>query len=618
MIDDVLRFSARVTASPIVHGSGDFALEVRRLMLEERFDCVAVPLPPSFQAPVEEAIEQLPAISLVTQESSVWSERPSGDETEGTCSYVPIDPCQGVITALRIAIQERIPRAFIDLETDPFEPYAATFPDPYALKKVPLARFAAALLPACPPLPEGQPADRIQTMAWRLRELQRRFRSVLFVCSLLQWPWIRQAFRRTDVRPVEDDPVEAAEILQPSGVSLYFMLGELPYITGLYERARRRLEDDENLSVDGVKEMLLETRRRYTDRHGNLARDLSPKMLSLYLKYVRNLCLLDSRLTPDLYTLAVAAQQIAGDSFALELVETARDYPYQQDLNYPQVSLGIEKARLPDGRVVRIVSRLPGQPISWGKLELKPRPPKIDQRTWRIRWNPMGMCSHLPEDDAIERFRSHVMDCARVIVGMDLARSEKFTTSLKDGIDIRETLRHFYSNDIYVKVLPPTRGDLDCVVMLFDTPAHPRSYPWRTTWYAEHDQESTLAFYATNYLEEMVGPGIARAQYGGAMFLFPPVHIPDVWTDPELDFTDSLEDRLLAGACLHSRHRRIALVSPAPPNAMWRRLAREFGKRWIHIPLSRFSASIVRQLRAVHVLNGRHVRSYADLFIRKT
>ena len=30
MLDDVLRFSDRVTAVPIVHGSGDFALEVLR------------------------------------------------------------------------------------------------------------------------------------------------------------------------------------------------------------------------------------------------------------------------------------------------------------------------------------------------------------------------------------------------------------------------------------------------------------------------------------------------------------------------------------------------------------------------------------------------------------
>jgi len=38
MIDPVLRLSPRITLAPIVHGNGDFALEARRLMLEERFD----------------------------------------------------------------------------------------------------------------------------------------------------------------------------------------------------------------------------------------------------------------------------------------------------------------------------------------------------------------------------------------------------------------------------------------------------------------------------------------------------------------------------------------------------------------------------------------------------
>ena len=42
--------------------------------------------------------------------------------------------------------------------------------------------------------------------------------------------------------------------------TLVFLLGELPYLTGLYERGRRELTPDDNLSVDGVKEMVLRAR----------------------------------------------------------------------------------------------------------------------------------------------------------------------------------------------------------------------------------------------------------------------------------------------------------------------------------------------------------------------
>ena len=44
--------------------------------------------------------------------------------------------------------------------------------------------------------------------------------------------------------------------------TLIFLLGELPFITALYERGRSELTPDDNLSVDGVKEMVLQARER--------------------------------------------------------------------------------------------------------------------------------------------------------------------------------------------------------------------------------------------------------------------------------------------------------------------------------------------------------------------
>jgi MFS family permease len=111
--------------------------------------------------------------------------------------------------------------------------------------------------------------------------------------------------------------------------------------------------------------------------------------------------------------------------------------------------------------------------------------------------------------------------------------------------------------------------------------------------------------------------GIAMAMYGGALFFFPPVAIPDIWRDRALDFTETLEERLLAAACRYSFSPHIALVSAAPPGAGWRKLAQKYRKKWVHLPLSQFSDATIQQLRMVHVLNGREVRSYAAEFIRK-
>ncbi|HEV3122302.1 MAG TPA: hypothetical protein VGY53_10380, partial [Isosphaeraceae bacterium] len=470
--DDFLRIGPRIRVLPIIHGSGDCAIRVREELLARPFDCVAVPLPPSFQDDVELAIEQLPTISAVVQRDA--EESPEG---ETGFSYVPIDPCQPVIAALRLAMGERMTRAFIDRETPRFEPQLATFPDPYALKRVSPEGFAAAVLPAIPPPQEGQHAERIVWMAQRLRELEEHHKSILLVCSLLDWPWIRDAYQR---KHTIDEPEPFYAPIQTFEVDprlLVFILGELPFLTALYERGRRELTPDENLSVDGVKEMVLTARDRLKGELPKVAQRVTPQLLATYFRYVRNLSLIERRLTPDLYTLVIAAKQIAGDDFALSLAETAREYAYtplpEPDADAaasddsPYLRMGIDRAEVPGLGGATMVSRLPGQAISWRNCELKPRPPARDRSRWRLRWNPFGMCSWPPEDDHIESFHRHVREQAKAILATDIARSEKFTTSVMDGLDIRETLRNWHTGDLYVKVLPPARGSIEVVVFLF-------------------------------------------------------------------------------------------------------------------------------------------------------
>jgi hypothetical protein len=273
---------------------------------------------------------------------------------------------------------------------------------------------------------------------------------------------------------------------------------------------------------------------------------------------------------------------------------------------------------LPTHEIVGAVNRLAGVPLSWRHLELRPqREPSRRDKRWLERWNSGYQCSYPPEDVRIEQFRAAVFHRAKQILGTDAAKSEKFTTSVMDGIDIRETLRHWYDGQIYVKVNPPIRSGMDAVVMLFDTPADPRDYKWRTTWFAEHANESTLAFYATDFAQNPVGPGICAATYGGAMFLFPARRISEIWREPKFDFTTTLEERLIAAACFYSQHRHVALLSPLAPGYSWKRIAKLYGKRLVHVPLGQYSESTVQQLRLVHVLNGMEVRSYASNFIQR-
>ena len=626
MVSDVLKLGANITVLPVLHGSGDFALEVRRLMLSTTFDCVAVPLPPSFQSEVESAVQWLPNVTVVLQrDPRQFGEQPEfdpdehdDDDIEERATYVPIDPCQPVIAALRIALQEHIPRAFIDIEDENYIPVSASLPDPYALKRVAPDQFAAAVLPAIGPPELDSHQRRIDWMANRLHDLKKSHDSVLFVCSLVDWAWIRDAYQCLATRPPDPDaPINPARIFSVPTNNLLFPLGELPFITGCYERARAELDDDENLSVDGIKGLLLAARDRYQQEFGRRARPITPQLLTVLLKYVRNLCLMERRFTPDLYTLVTASQQIAGDQFAIHLAEVARSYPFVDVEEYPELRFGIDRAILPDDTELRVVSRLPGHPLVWRNCRLQARPDRRQQIKWQKSWNPFGQCSWPPEDVAIERFRTHIKDAAMDLIGSDLARTEKFGASMKDGLDIRETLRNWHTGDLYVKEFPPARGQLDCVVMLFDSPADPRDYPWRITWHAENHDESTLSLFATDFTQNVTGPGIALAQYGGCMFLFPPRPVPDVFHDPQFDFVDTLEERVLAAGLFYSRESHIALLSHAPPGVGWRRLAKKFKKKIVHVPMSRFGAATIDKLRMFHVLNGQPVRSFAADFIRK-
>ncbi len=618
-----LLLGSRINCLPVVNGSGQCALAVRKWLLENPFDCLAVGLPKSFRSHVLEAIDHLPTPSMVLQRclpdfATSWRADEDDDvQSESAWSYVPVDPCQSVIMAIRIARGEHLPIEFIDLETNEFQAHADVMPDPYALKMVSLEKFATAVLPSISRPQNQQVQQRMAYMGWRLRELEHKYKRIVAICSIDQWPWLREAYQLQAMELPEHDPVEPPTTYAVNPSSLLFLFGELPFITGLYEKARVELDDDENISIDGVKQLLMSARSSYLQDLGKRARRITPLLLGQCLKYIRNMTLMDRRMSPDLYTIMVAAKQILGDQFAIHAIETARNYSFQEELGYEEIRLGIEQARFQGGDIVNIVNRLGGPPVTWRSLELQRRPDRLEQQRWKTQWNPYMQCSWPPEDTLIESFRSRVVDRARAIIGMDLARSEKFSTSIKDGIDIRETLRHWYDGEIYVKVMPPSVGSLDCCVMLFDVPADPRDYPWRTTWFAEHGEESTLAFFATDFREELVGPGIAMASYGGAMFLYPPVAIADIWTDPRLEFTESMEERLLAAACLHSRERHIAVMSPQAPGASWRRIATKFRRKLIHIPLGHFNDALVQQLRMVHVLNGKHVRSYAEHFIRR-
>ncbi|HJO57209.1 MAG TPA: hypothetical protein QF772_03170, partial [Nitrospinaceae bacterium] len=145
------------------------------------------------------------------------------------------------------------------------------------------------------------------------------------------------------------DKPEQTGIPQSYGVkneTLFFALTEFPYITYLYEKNRQEMKSDKEVSIDGIKEILLRARQMFTEKHKVRYHNLTSQTFQIYLQYVRNLTLLENRLTPDLYTLITTAKQIGGDPFAIAVLDAAREYPFQKNdsASFEPLTLGIDKA----------------------------------------------------------------------------------------------------------------------------------------------------------------------------------------------------------------------------------------------------------------------------------
>ena len=193
-------------------------------------------------------------------------------------------------------------------------------------------------------------------------------------------------------------------------------------------------------------------------------------------------------------------------------------------------------------------------------------------------------------------------------------RTEPFTTSILDGIDIRETIRNWHERRIYVRQYQKISGEVGALAVIFDEDRDNR-YQYMTTWLGEHQNESDMAFYSTYPFDNMVGPGIGRAEYGGFLMTLPPRRMFDVWGDPDYDIAETKSERLLVAGLDYSVHRFVVYVAAKPPRSIFRNIAARFGRTIIYIPIGQLSPVSLKKIRVVHVLDGHDKRNIARDYI---
>ena len=600
--------NAAITLVPFLHGKIMFTEHVRRLCLENVFDCIAVDLPEPFEPYLADAIDELPVISAVIAQ----------DDNDALAYFVPIDPCDAAIEGIRQGRQNHINFACIGYPLLRRPTLLPSLPDDYAISKLGFDEYSSLCLRMTGnPEHDGQQDIEAQHIAYRIDGLKKGYKNILALVNLGHFTRVNYHMKTEKKCDVSFPSLPyysfRKEIINPD--HLYFVLGELPFVTAKFEKTRHESFSENIDIVACIKDLFRETRDNYNET-GQEALALSPARIQRGLQFLRNLTVMNNRLIPTLFDIVASGKGVGGNSYALHLLKCARYYPYlPQDINSPLLSAGIDRIILPGEQVpCDAVNFLRDFDFVWKKLSIKPDPSEFQKQKYRFSWNPQGACSHIPEDLRIENFNSHIRNKAMSLLREAAAAPEKFTVSVSDGIDMRETLAKWHTGDIYVKELPPARGGIDAVVIIFDS-EHDERYPHLATWYAEHEEESTLTFYSTNPLDNLTGPGIARSYYGGLSLLFPPRSIPNIF---EIKFNPApvnLSEYLTLSALLFGREKRVAFVSKNKPDIHLRKTAAQLKKQLVWIPLSTFSSETLKKLRTFHVLNGKEVRSWATRFI---
>jgi len=587
---------------PVKHGSLAFAEAAPKAVLEHKFQRVALDLPIAVTDEFRQAVEKLPEIWAATwmQEDRRW--------------ILPADPCDACTTAARIAMQERIALEFVDDESPTSLVDDPDLPDPSVVETLGAAEYAGICLPSLEKLSDDFTRLRAARMAQRLRGLPTA-KTLLVVRLALLPDLLRELATPSRNIPSEelDHPISDLELLPIEPKHLLFAMGEWPFVAQEAERLRQDPFEQIPSSRAWTGRLLGWARRRHLERRKASRIPLS--QLKMTVRFAERLARHSGAHQPSLWDVVQAARATSGDSFATAVLEAAKFHGHEP-LERARLKVGPFRAKTPDDESRPWTHRLLPRPPQWAQVKLRREPEPEEARKWIRDWKPLSLCSHLPEDVAIERFNREVRERAKSRSVSNQPRSRPFESSLLDGLDMRETVRNFWKGEIWVKDFPPRELKLDAAVIAFDE-GGPFDYPHRGTWYAEHQNESTLVFYATDPAADPIGPGVLRSRYGGLGLLFPPRQVPDVFamSEPPLGARTALET-LVAGICLFARQKAVAYAAWEPPSLALQSIAHSVGKRLVHVPLSTFPATALDKLRTFHVLNGKEVRGWADRFIQ--
>jgi len=598
----------RFTYLPVVPGRLEFAAEVRRRILEQKPDVVAVELPATLENLYLEAVKRLPQISVILYNDAEYHRDPEAPTTV----YVPVEPADPFVEALRTAQEIGSQVVFADPDSTERPHLPDTYPDTHALTAITLEQYVEAY--RVYPQPRNPEIDQFaEAIAWKLQGAD-PFAEVMVVISLNLLDPVLDAMESPQNEPKRRRR-EELQLVNPHPDCLGEVTLEYPFLQEKYEEFRQKPETPLAGSVaDRRRAQIALFRESETAYELNTGEKMHSWQRRLLARYSRNLAIIHHDLTASLYDLTIAARSIVDENYAWDVWETASRYsPQQTSTDIETVNISGDEVWVNTKRL-RLRRRLPSTKRRLGNLGLKRRKKEKVVGEWASELNGNSICSYPPEDILIEDFGRFLKKKGKSVLSEERATVEPFTASLLDGIDLRETIRNWHENKIYVRNLHKTHGEVGSVIVIFDEDRDGR-YNYMTTWLGEHQNESDMAFYSTYPFDHLVGPGIGRAEYGGFLMSLPARRMYDVWADPDYDFAETKAERLLLAGMDYSIQKYVVYAASKPPRSVFRNIAARFDRTIVYLPIGQLSPVTLKKLRVVHVLDGYDKRDIAKEYI---
>jgi hypothetical protein len=592
----------RFTYFPVAPGRLEFAVEVRQALLREKPDVVALELPATLQSAWLRAAARLPEISVIVYPDE------AGDEDQAI--YIPIEPTDPFTEAVRTGVEAGAEILFADPDSGRRPHLKDAYPDTYAIRHIGLARYVEAYR-VYPQARSDEIARHAAGIAWKLQGTHPEAR-VFIVLALNLLDPVLDAMEEPQAQPMARTRREGIQVLNPHPESLAEITAEYPALQWRYESFRPLLSDPR--LIDRRHAQLAVFREAEKEYGVHTGEPIAHWQRRLLARYTRNLALASNELSAGLFDLTLAARAIADDNYAWEVWEAAGRYPPQKTASdLATVLIRGEEVWL-DTRRLRLRRRLPSSKQRLRPYGLKPRKKEKFAGEWASQLNGTSICSYPPEDLVIEDYGRFLKKKGKSILSEERVRVEPFTTSILDGIDMRETIRRWHEGRIYVRQFQKMNGEVGSVVVIFDEDRDNR-YSYTTTWLGENQNESDMAFYSTFPFDHLVGPGIGRAEYGGFLMSLPPRRMYDVWQDSDYEFAETKPERLLLAALDYSIYRFVVYVAAKPPRSIFKTIAGRLGRTIIYIPLGQLSPVSLKKIRAVHVLDGYDKREKAKDYL---